>query len=92
MNTPGQDKPSFDDDPIAKFAADEDDDELDTSEGDDEFDEADDEDDDAELEDADTDEDEPVANKGHAPLKGTDTPAHTDLEYAERERGKRTTM
>jgi hypothetical protein len=30
--------------------------------------------------------------KGHPPLKGTDTPAHTDLEYAERERGKRTTM
>jgi len=30
--------------------------------------------------------------KGHGPLKGTDTPATTDLEYAERERGKRTTM
>ena len=30
--------------------------------------------------------------KGHPPLKGTDTPAHTDLEYAEREKGKRTTM
>jgi hypothetical protein len=30
--------------------------------------------------------------KGHPPLKGTDTPAHTDLAYAEREKGKRTTM
>ena len=30
--------------------------------------------------------------KGHGPLKGTDTPATTDLEYAEREKGKRTTM
>jgi hypothetical protein len=30
--------------------------------------------------------------KGHPPLKGTDTPAHTDLEYADREKGKRTTM
>jgi hypothetical protein len=30
--------------------------------------------------------------KGHGPLKGTDTAATTDWEYAERERGKRTTM
>jgi hypothetical protein len=30
--------------------------------------------------------------KGHPPLKGTDTPAHTDLEYADPEKGKRTTM
>ena len=35
--------------------------------------------------------DEPQG-KGHGPLKGTDTAATTDLEYAERERGKRTTM
>ncbi len=32
------------------------------------------------------------SGKGHSPLKGTDTPATTDLEYAEREKGKRTTM
>ena len=30
--------------------------------------------------------------KGHGPLKGTDTAATTDAEYAEREKGKRTTM
>jgi hypothetical protein len=30
--------------------------------------------------------------KGHGPLKGTDTPATIDAEYAEREKGKRTTM
>ena len=30
--------------------------------------------------------------KGHGPLKGTDTQATTDLEYAEREKGKRVTM
>ena len=35
---------------------------------------------------------EQPSGKGHPPLKGTDTPAHTDLTYAERERGKRTTM
>jgi hypothetical protein len=34
----------------------------------------------------------PEQGKGHGPLKGTDTAATTDLEYAERERGKRTTM
>ena len=32
------------------------------------------------------------SDKGHPPLKGTDTPAHTDLAYAQREKGKRTTM
>ena len=32
------------------------------------------------------------SGKGHPPLKGTDTPATTDLEYADREKGKRTTM
>jgi len=32
------------------------------------------------------------SGKGHSTLKGTDTPATTDLEYAEREKGKRTTM
>ena len=36
--------------------------------------------------------DEQNPNKGHGPLKGTDTPATTDAEYAEREKGKRTTM
>jgi hypothetical protein len=30
--------------------------------------------------------------KGHGALKGTDTPATTDAETAEREKGKRTTM
>ena len=35
--------------------------------------------------------DEPKG-KGHGALKGTDTPATTDLSYAEREKGKRTTM
>ena len=35
--------------------------------------------------------DEPLG-KGHGALKGTDTPATTDLSYAEREKGKRTTM
>jgi hypothetical protein len=30
--------------------------------------------------------------KGHGELKGTDTPATTDAEYSEREKGKRTTM
>lgn len=35
--------------------------------------------------------DEP-RGKGHGALKGTDTPATTDLSYAEREKGKRTTM
>lgn len=35
---------------------------------------------------------EQTTGKGHPPLKGTDTPAHTDLEYADRERGKRITM
>ncbi len=35
---------------------------------------------------------EQPSGKGHPPLKGTDTPAHTDLTYAEREKGKRTTM
>ena len=29
---------------------------------------------------------------GHGDLKGTDTPATTDAETAEREKGKRTTM
>lgn len=50
----------------------------------------------------DTDQSAPDANepdhmdqekgKGHGPLKGTDTQATTDAAYAERERGKRTTM
>ena len=31
-------------------------------------------------------------SKGHGPLKGTDTPATTDAEIIEREKGKRTTM
>ena len=31
-------------------------------------------------------------NKGHGPLKGTDTLATTDAECIQRERGKRTTM
>jgi len=35
--------------------------------------------------------DEP-RGKAHGALKGTDTPATTDLSYAEREKGKRTTM
>lgn len=35
--------------------------------------------------------DEP-RGKGHGALKGTDTAATTDLSYAEREKGKRTTM
>ena len=30
--------------------------------------------------------------QGHGPLKGTDTPATTDAETIEREKGKRTTM
>jgi hypothetical protein len=30
--------------------------------------------------------------KGHGPLKGTDTLATTDVEYIDREKGKRTTM
>jgi hypothetical protein len=30
--------------------------------------------------------------KGHGPLKGTDTPATTEAGYADREKGKRTTM
>jgi hypothetical protein len=30
--------------------------------------------------------------EGHSPFKGTDTLATTDLEYADREKGKRTTM
>ena len=30
--------------------------------------------------------------KGHGPMKGTDTLATTDLEYIDREKGKRTTM
>jgi hypothetical protein len=38
------------------------------------------------------DSEDEAKGKGHPPLKGTDTPAHTDLEYAEREKGKRTTM
>lgn len=38
------------------------------------------------------DADQQSTGKGHPPLKGTDTPAHTDLEYADREKGKRTTM
>ena len=39
-------------------------------------------------------EDQPAAEqgKGHGPLKGTDTPATTAAEHAEREHGKRTTM
>jgi hypothetical protein len=37
------------------------------------------------------DTDEPQG-KGHGALKGTDTPATTDLSYAEREKGKRITM
>jgi hypothetical protein len=28
--------------------------------------------------------DEQKPDKGHPPLKGTDTPAHTSLEYADR--------
>lgn len=36
--------------------------------------------------------DEQNTGKGHPPLKGTDTPAHTDAAYAEREKGKRITM
>ena len=39
-----------------------------------------------------TESEEQNTGKGHPPLKGTDTPAHTDLEYADREKGKRTTM
>ena len=35
--------------------------------------------------------DEP-RGKGHGALKGTDTAATIDLSYAEREKGKRTTM
>ena len=35
--------------------------------------------------------DEPQG-KDHGALKGTDTAATTDLSYAEREKGKRTTM
>jgi hypothetical protein len=31
-------------------------------------------------------------NKGHGPLKGTDTPATTDADLIQREKGKRTTM
>jgi hypothetical protein len=30
--------------------------------------------------------------KGHGPLKGTDTPATTDADSIDREKGKRTTM
>jgi hypothetical protein len=30
--------------------------------------------------------------KGHGPMKGTDTLATTELEYIDREKGKRTTM
>jgi len=30
--------------------------------------------------------------KGHGPLKGTDTPATTDADTIDREKGKRTTM
>ena len=35
------------------------------------------------------DEQQPI---GRVPSKGTDTPATMDADYAERERGKRTTM
>lgn len=37
-------------------------------------------------------EQEPEQVKGHGPMKGTDTLATTDLEYIDREKGKRTTM
>ena len=36
--------------------------------------------------------DEEISDKSHGPLKGTDTQATLDAEYAEREKGKRTTM
>ena len=39
-----------------------------------------------------TDENEKSPNKGHGPLKGTDTPATTDADVIQREKGKRTTM
>ena len=35
---------------------------------------------------------EELPNKGHGPLKGTDTPATTDADLIQREKGKRTTM
>ena len=37
-------------------------------------------------------EDQDDEPKGHDGLKGTDTPATTDVETIEREKGKRTTM
>lgn len=39
-----------------------------------------------------TSESEQDQPRGHGPLKGTDTLATTDLEYIDREKGKRTTM
>jgi len=44
------------------------------------------------LEDKKPEQENQNSGKGHSPLKGTDTPATTDFEYAEREKGKRTTM
>ena len=38
------------------------------------------------------DENEKIPSKGHGPLKGTDTPATTDADIIQREKGKRTTM
>jgi hypothetical protein len=40
------------------------------------------------------DEKQPESRSGQAnpPMKGTDIPATTDLEYIDREKGKRTTM
>ena len=46
----------------------------------------------AENRDQDEDQSDEPQGKAHGALKGTDTPATTDLSYAERERGKRTTM
>ena len=36
--------------------------------------------------------DEHESGKANPPMKGTDIPATTDLEYIDREKGKRTTM
>lgn len=36
--------------------------------------------------------DEPESGHANPPMKGTDIPATTDLEYIDREKGKRTTM
>ena len=36
--------------------------------------------------------DEQESGQANPPMKGTDIPATTDLEYIDREKGKRTTM